>query len=876
MLRFTVAVFLFPVLGALLLTGCGPDDAAPDSGGGQALVVDYPIEGSVFPPDFMPPTFLWHDDARGVNAWKLSVTFADGGEPVTAVSSGPPPPQGEIDPRTIGPTNEVYKGTPYQRSAHSWVPTRGLWEETQHRSTESPAVLTIEGFSKAKPGTMLTRGRVTFSTSTDPVGAPIFYRDVPLMPSKGEDGKISPLNKSALPLIAWRLKDVSRPDSKVILTGMPSCANCHSFSEDGNTLGMDIDGPRGDKGTYAIAPLSKATIIGDEEVITWNSFPDKPKGHKTIGFLSRISPDGSIALTTVNESIYITNFTDYKFLQVFYPTRGILAWYSKESGEMKALPGADDPEYVHCSPVWFPDGQEIVFSRAKAIDPKPPGLVKATYAGDPNELQIRYDLYRMPFNNGRGGTPVPIKGASYNGMSNTFPKVSPDGKWIVITRCKNGLLMRPDGRLWILPAKGGEAREMNCNTALMNSWHSFSPNGRWMVFSSKINTPCTQMFLTHIDEDGNDTPPILIENSTAANRAVNIPEFVNRDFDAFSSIEVPAVKHFRGLDEGLRLVNEGRLEEAIPVLERVLELNPDFSPALTALGYALLETGHVSKARQKLLRSIDINPQSSLAYINLGLTFLREGLTIDAAEQFEMATSLEPTARLAHHNLGLVRLEQGNLEAALESLEKASELEPKNADVRNALGCTLDRMGRRDEAIAEFRTALRYSPEHSLALTNLAGAVQDQGDSAEALVLLRKAVDADPRNSALRSRLFDLLLEQKLSAEALGHLEVMLKAAPEDQGLRLSLAWHLATLPDDSVRDGARAVRLAEGCRETEGERADILDVLAAAYAEAGRFPEAVKAASRALEIQETGAKTTMPGLADRLMEYQAGRPHRQ
>ena len=68
---------------------------------------------------------------------------------------------------------------------------------------------------------------------------------------------------------------------------------------------------------------------------------------------------------------------------------------------------------------------------------------------------------------------------------------------------------------------------MRCNTPLMNSWHSFSPNGRWLVFSSKSRSPYTQMFLTHVDENGNDSPAILIENSTAANRAVNIPEFVN-------------------------------------------------------------------------------------------------------------------------------------------------------------------------------------------------------------------------------------------------------------------------------------------------------------------------------------------------------------
>jgi Tol biopolymer transport system component len=71
-----------------------------------------------------------------------------------------------------------------------------------------------------------------------------------------------------------------------------------------------------------------------------------------------------------------------------------------------------------------------------------------------------------------------LKGASQNGMSNSFPKISPDGKWIVFVQAKNGQLMRPDSKLYIVPAAGGTARLMNCNTSLMNSWHSFSPNGR--------------------------------------------------------------------------------------------------------------------------------------------------------------------------------------------------------------------------------------------------------------------------------------------------------------------------------------------------------------------------------------------------------------
>ena len=151
---------------------------------------------------------------------------------------------------------------------------------------------------------------------------------------------------------------------------------------------------------------------------------------------------------------------------------------------------------------------------------------------------------------------------------------SPDGRWIVFVKCRNGQLMRPDGKLWIVPAGGGKARQMRCNTSLMNSWHSFSPNGKWMVFSSKSNTPYTQMFLTHIDENGNDSPAILIENSTAANRAVNIPEFVNVAYEDFQGISVPATEHHVYFRRGTELAKEGRYDEAVVEFDKALEGQP--------------------------------------------------------------------------------------------------------------------------------------------------------------------------------------------------------------------------------------------------------------------------------------------------------------
>ena len=74
----------------------------------------------------------------------------------------------------------------------------------------------------------------------------------------------------------------------------------------------------GDKGAYALAPIRPRMQITHDDVISWNSFKEKPKDHRTLGFLSQVSPDGQYAVTTLNEELYVANFLDYRFLQVFY------------------------------------------------------------------------------------------------------------------------------------------------------------------------------------------------------------------------------------------------------------------------------------------------------------------------------------------------------------------------------------------------------------------------------------------------------------------------------------------------------------------------------------------------------------------------------
>jgi len=532
--RSTAGKQLARVIRSVAEYGGGDDKLAP-------LTIDYPHNESVFPPEMVPPTFLWHEPTEQADTWLINVAFGKGSERIYVLAPGNPTTIGEIDPECLASTNELYT-PPYQASAKSWTPTDEVWAAIKRRSVGLAATVSFVGFHSSRPRESVSGGKVKIATSEDPVGAPIFYRDVPLVPFKNTRGVIRPLGDLAARTVTWRLRDISKPLSRLLLSEMPTCLNCHSFAADGKTLGMDFDGLNRDKGGYALTSVAGQIVIEQKDVITWSSFQDKPKDHKTTGLLSQVSPDGQFVVTTLNEAMYVRNFLDYKFLQVFYPTRGILVYYSRATGEMKALPGADDRDFVHCGPAWSPDGKYLIFARAVARAPYPEGGKAAVRANDPLETQIQYDLCRIRFDGGRGGTAEPIAGASANGMSNTFPRVSPDGKWIVFVKCRNGQLLRPDGKLWIVPAAGGTARLMRCNTRLMNSWHSFSPNSRWLVFSSKSNTPYTQLFLTHIDENGSDSPAILIPNSTAANRAANLPEFVNIPCDRLVKIDVPAVR----------------------------------------------------------------------------------------------------------------------------------------------------------------------------------------------------------------------------------------------------------------------------------------------------------------------------------------------
>jgi hypothetical protein len=279
-------------------------------------------------------------------------------------------------------------------------------------------------------------------------------------------------------------------------------------------------------------------------------------------------------------------------------------------------------------------------------------------------------LPKAAFNDGKGGRPTPVEGASHNGMSNSFPKVSPDGRWIVWVKCRNAQLMRPDSQLYIVPApSGGVARPMRCNTPLMNSWHSFSPNGRWLVFSSKSRSPYTQMYLTHLDEQGNDSPAILIDNSTAANRAVNIPEFVNIPPDELMAISTPAVDIYKEIDR-VALERKGDRQGAFEEYRA---------------GQQALRHGELARAEEEFKTVLALDPKLAEARINLGLVYHALGEYSLSASNLTTALRDKPDLAGPTFILGIDYLRLGKTEKGIPVLQRALRMDPSNLEGRRAL-----------------------------------------------------------------------------------------------------------------------------------------------------------------------------------------------
>lgn len=484
-IRFlTLMLLVYP----FIVTGICLADNDSTAHGANSLSIGYPKNKTLFPGNIVSPNIRWKDQSES-REWRIEIRGDDDRVLASAKSSD-----------------------------FQWRPSFDDWNRLKDGHHEETLTLSITGFPEPGSTEPLSRGSVQFTISSLTITSPIFYRQVPL-PAR--------YARSRLASIEWRLGSVASSEPRTVLSGMNVCGNCHSFSSDGHVLGMDVDFGS-DKGAYVITEIEAYALFDKSKVMTWSDYNPQSK-QPTFGLLSRVSPCGRYVISTVNDYAVFRYLDDLDCSQMFFPVRGVLVVYDREGKTFHALPGASNPLYVQTNAEFSPDGKSILFARAPAIEDS--ALHAMIHPFITGAATYQYDLYRLPFPNEKNASPEPLSGASQNGMSNFFPKFSPDGKWIVFCKADRFMLNQLDSELYIIPATGGTARRLECNFAgRMNSWHSWSPDSKWLVFSSKANGPYTQLWITHITDEGESTPPVLLEHLTDDEVAANIPEFVNISF----------------------------------------------------------------------------------------------------------------------------------------------------------------------------------------------------------------------------------------------------------------------------------------------------------------------------------------------------------
>ncbi len=325
---------------------------------------------------------------------------------------------------------------------------------------------------------------------------------------------------------------------------------------------------------------------------------------------------------------------------------------------------------------------------------------------------------------------------------------------------------------------------------------------------------------------------------------------------------------------GMVYVQQGKYQEALADFDEALKVAPDHVPTLEAKAATLARLKRFDEALALLERARKLAPDSI------------EPL-VERARVFEF--------REDHA-------------AALADLNEADRLDPGNPVVLLLRADIYRQMEQYDKALADVERALRFRPGLEMALRFRAALLADQGQYAEAIrqleAVVAKAPDdlesrmqlayiytldrkqqksieifteilrKDPNNAAALRGRADTYLGIGKHAEAIADYQRAVKLRPDDPGILNNFAWVLATSPKDELRNGRRALEMAErACKLTDYRQAHILSTLAAAYAEIGDFDNARKWSEKAVEL---GSDDQKAALRKELETYRAGKPFRE
>ena len=278
------------------------------------------------------------------------------------------------------------------------------------------------------------------------------------------------------------------------------------------------------------------------------------------------------------------------------------------------------------------------------------------------------------------------------------------------------------------------------------------------------------------------------------------------------------------------LAAEGKIAEAEKQFAEARRLSPNPLRTLMDFAQILAVQGRLTEATAKLREAVRLYPTNAAANLELGVNLMVSGQTNEAPGYFSTALQLEPDLVEKNLRAAKAHAENGRFDFALRCLMTVSWLKPDDAEAHENLGMLFLRRGQPMDALKQFEDTLRLRPD-----------AQSHCDLGLALTILGRA------------------------REAASRYETAIKLSPDSSEALNDLAWLLATTPDAQLRNGTRAVFLAEqACRLTDFKQPLLVSTLAAAYAEAGRFDEAVQTVGKAVAL---AVAENQPDLAKRNQE---------
>lgn len=328
---------------------------------------------------------------------------------------------------------------------------------------------------------------------------------------------------------------------------------------------------------------------------------------------------------------------------------------------------------------------------------------------------------------------------------------------------------------------------------------------------------------------------------------------------------------------GAALVTLGARERAVEALEHALELAPNDPGAHYTLGDCLQQLGRTGEAREHLELALEMEPSMEVAHVGLGNVLRDEGRPDLAAGEYTEALRLRPGYAEAYYNLAQTFAERGKPEKALETLQLALEHKPGWGLAHRALANMLFSFGRLDESIEHFVAALESFPRDAGLHNDLGVACYRLGRYEDAQQAFVRALEFAPEFFRPYLNLGNLAFDFGHDELAREQYETALQLEPGHAEPCVCLARLLATTGSDELLDGPRAVALAERANQLTGSREPrVLDTLAAAYAAAGRFEDALGAATRAEVLAaQAGDEALVREIQERAALYGVERPFR-